>query len=205
VYILYLIFQVCANGLVCFNRSYESYLIPENRQYRFDLNGIYCLAPYFRDLDLRSSGSVWYQAYNMSSDAENIRESMKNLVHETYSIQITPSFIFKATWMKVPLFGRPSHEVCMEFMFLYKKLQDYLEKFIISITYQFSLWETFNYDCYYFDQWLTYKVYINQKASIRRIDFRPTTCRSINDETRLSVSLHIYYSEMNIILSIRLE
>ncbi|XP_060576455.1 sushi, nidogen and EGF-like domain-containing protein 1 isoform X2 [Ruditapes philippinarum] len=101
---------VCANGLVCFNRSYHSYTIPENRQYRHDLVGIYCLAPYFRDLDLRSSGSVWYQTYTMSSDAENIREAMKNLVNETYSIQITPSFIFKATWKEVPLFGGPSYE-----------------------------------------------------------------------------------------------
>jgi hypothetical protein len=58
----------------------------------------------------------------MASDAENIREAMKNFVNETYSIQITPSFIFKSTWKEVPLFGRPSHEVCMKFMFLYKKL-----------------------------------------------------------------------------------
>ncbi|XP_060565921.1 alpha-tectorin-like, partial [Ruditapes philippinarum] len=95
---------VCANGLVCFNRSYESYIIPENRQYRHDLVGIYCLAPYFTDLDLRFSGSVWYQAYTMASDAENIRESVKKLVNETYSIQITPNFIFKATWKEVPLY-----------------------------------------------------------------------------------------------------
>ena len=114
-YILYLIFQVCANGLVCFNRRYQSYTVPVNRQYTPDLVGIYCLAPYFTDLDLRSSGSVWYQTYTMSSDAENIRESMKNLVNETYSIQITPSFIFKATWKEVPLYGGPRHEVHIKY------------------------------------------------------------------------------------------
>ena len=108
------IFQVCANGLVCFRRRYEGSELPTINEYNPELKGRNCLAPYFTDMDLSTSGTVWYQAYNIfDNDADNVIESMRSLVNDTYSIEITPNFVFKATWEEVPLFEGPTNEVYM--------------------------------------------------------------------------------------------
>lgn len=107
--------QVCTNGLICFGRRYESYSIPKSSQFYSELLNLYCLAPYFTDIILTSSGKVWYQAYDVTSDSvsdsDDVIITMKNLVNESYAIQLQPKFIVKVTWDKVPAYGGANTEV----------------------------------------------------------------------------------------------
>ncbi|XP_053372749.1 uncharacterized protein LOC123561027 [Mercenaria mercenaria] len=100
---------VCANGLICFGRRYVSYTVPQNKVFSSDLLNVYCLAPYFTDMDLRTSGSVWYQAYESASNA-SITSAMANLVYDLYEVQIQPLYMFKATWVESPKYGGASNE-----------------------------------------------------------------------------------------------
>lgn len=110
-------FQICPNGLVCFNKRYESYSIPANGDTENDLKNIYCLAPYFADVNLQTSGRVWYQDYDLTSndvaDSNEVVVKMQNLVNETFEIIYNPVYILKATWDQAPKYGGSSSEVCV--------------------------------------------------------------------------------------------
>lgn len=109
--------QVCANGVISFGRRYESYTTPENQQFSTDLLNIYALTPYFTDLDLTTSGTVWYRVYDLtedsSADVKDVLKIMQDLVSEIYAQKIHPIYVFKATWENVPLYGESSAEVNM--------------------------------------------------------------------------------------------
>lgn len=110
------ILQVCPNGIVCFKRRYESYTIPFNREFKSDLRNVYCLAPYFSDIILNNAGKVWYQAYDalspgVSESSEVV--SVQQLVHETYAVEFSPVFMFKATWDQAKKYGGFTSEVCI--------------------------------------------------------------------------------------------
>lgn len=112
---LFLYFQVCSNGLVCFNRRYESYTIPSNGETNSDMSNIYCLAPYFADLDMRNSGKVWYQAYDATrddiSETSDVFTTVKSLMKTAYELDYSPVFVLKATWEKAPRYGGINSEV----------------------------------------------------------------------------------------------
>ncbi|XP_053372780.1 uncharacterized protein LOC123559692 [Mercenaria mercenaria] len=105
---------VCANGLICFNRRYESYTIPVNDETSSDLNNIYCLAPYFADIDVENSGKVWYQAYDATSEdiseTSEVFVTVKNLMNATYGVDYNPVYILKATWDNAPKYGGNASE-----------------------------------------------------------------------------------------------
>lgn len=92
---------------MCFSRRFEHFTVP-TRGYDSKLRDIYCLAPYFSDLNTISSGKVYYKAYDYIFDDEyeeaiNVSIIVRNLVSTAYKVyDFTPLFIAKATWVEVP-------------------------------------------------------------------------------------------------------
>ncbi|KAL4229260.1 Mucin-4 [Mactra antiquata] len=106
---------ICANGLLCFQKKYESYTIPVNGETDNDLNNIVCLAPYFSDLDLSVNGDVWYTIRDLTSvnslDTYTDVNSVIALVNETYGKDdYNPAFFMVATWVESPRYGGPANE-----------------------------------------------------------------------------------------------
>lgn len=103
--------------MISFGRPYESYTPPENQQISSELSDVYAMAPYFADLDLTTSGTVWYRVYDLtedsSADVKSVLRTMKDLVWEIYEQDIDPIYVFKATWENVPLHGGSLSEVSM--------------------------------------------------------------------------------------------
>ncbi|XP_053389334.1 mucin-like protein, partial [Mercenaria mercenaria] len=113
---------VCTNGLICFNRPFNGYSIPKKQGFNNDFLNIYCLAPYFADLDLTYTGQVWYQAYNTladdSSQSADISIKVHDLVNELYDEEFYPVYVLKATWYEARYVGgRPSETVTFQVIY----------------------------------------------------------------------------------------
>lgn len=92
---------------MCFRRQYESFSIPTSNEFNYDLLSVYCLAPYFTDLNPAFGGKVYYSAYDLLKTQNTLSADTKvqEMVHRHYNVSFKPVYILKSTWDQVPPFG----------------------------------------------------------------------------------------------------
>lgn len=124
---IFYFFQICPNGLLCFNRPHEAYTIPDGNRFHSEYQNIYCLAPYFTDLNPSRGGKVYYRTYNYlkSNEPTDALETVQNLVEQNYKTTFIPVFILKATWDEVPPYGRYYSQVSGNFRCHLMLIKDY--------------------------------------------------------------------------------
>lgn len=117
--VIFFSWQVCPNGLVCFDRPYEGVedLIPGGGQQLSPNTN--CLAGYLSDLTLTGGANILYKSYdyldeNLDSDvdAQDVLAKVRSLIAIQFQTLLSPVFIFKATWVQVPHALGPNSEVC---------------------------------------------------------------------------------------------
>ena len=96
--ILLLSFQVNTNGILSFRFPFSSF-IPR----RFPLCCTPLIAPFWDDVDIRRSGNIFYRQTTNTT----LLQRAHNQLQESFPSagNFTPTFLFIATWERVPEFG----------------------------------------------------------------------------------------------------
>ena len=91
---------------MCLNNAYVGYTVPTSGQISPNFAGMYCMAPYFTDLDTTVSGKVWYQIYDTTTNSVLINHvaitTAESLVFNRYGITFDAVLVIKVTWENVP-------------------------------------------------------------------------------------------------------
>lgn len=101
---------------MCFNNAYNGYTVPVPGDTSSNFAGTYCVAPYFTDLDTSTSGKVWYQVYDTTTNplltSHVAVTTAESLVFNRYGVTFDAVLVVKATWDSIPGFESAPDQVC---------------------------------------------------------------------------------------------
>lgn len=97
--------QVNNNGYLTFNQAYSRY-IPT----AFPIGGNPLIAPFFADVDTRSSGSgkLWYRTTN---DSALLAKAVNDIPSILTGVNFSPLWLFIATWDHVGYYNQHTDKV----------------------------------------------------------------------------------------------
>ena len=107
---------------MCFGRPYESYTIPPNKVRIRNLLGVYCLAPYYADLNVKDDAAIYFNSYGMSNPGKStaVFEKVRHDMKFFYDVSFSPVFVIKVTWHQVLAYNsEDDDEVSSSFGFLH--------------------------------------------------------------------------------------
>ncbi|XP_053408702.1 uncharacterized protein LOC123559399 isoform X2 [Mercenaria mercenaria] len=104
---------VCANGIICFKKPYHNPTPPRNNVTEDYLRNRYCICPFHMDIDVTSSGDIYYQGYDLASVSDTHPNVVmaRQLVNNIYNLDFSDMlYMLVVTWWIVPRSGGLSSE-----------------------------------------------------------------------------------------------
>lgn len=110
---LYVVFQICENGIVTFKGAYIGSAVPTTSKETDYFYSRVVVAPYFADIDLNMGGSIYYRLYSedqITAD-ESVNDAIMSILNDAGYGAMEKFMLLVVTWENVVEYNQPSNLV----------------------------------------------------------------------------------------------
>lgn len=106
-------FQICENGIVTFHNKYSKNAVPSSDQERTKFTNSDIVAPYFSNIDARTTGGIWYRMYSKTELASDtaVNDVIGDILTDAGYGSMEVFFLLVVTWADVKEYNQANTDV----------------------------------------------------------------------------------------------
>ncbi|XP_060596327.1 uncharacterized protein LOC132750377, partial [Ruditapes philippinarum] len=113
-------FYICENGIVTFRKQYKKNSVPSSVSERNKFKNRDIVAPYFSNIDARTTGDIWYRLYNKDELASDttVNTEISAILNDAGYGSMDVYFLLVVTWADVVEYSKDTNDLTSTFQLI---------------------------------------------------------------------------------------